>query len=235
MDWSQIYLDTFIPELPKYWNQNFQAFKRYLDVFYDENRGILIRPLETTGRVKGARGEFVTAVVDNLIVRNQFTNLYENTTTADADFVNIYTGGDASTRDAIPFLNIEDSSALDASVYNWPYEPSTFSWIDVNKPYYKINNDVSIAFQNNNLGQEFQIIFNLDVSTTNPYTILLGSSIDPCIGDASIGIQTLSVTYSDASIAWIKLITVSYDSSMGPVWVVKQSGGSYSIENYTIV
>ena len=106
--------------------------------------------------------------------------------------------------------------------------------MDVNKPYYKISNDVSIAFQNNNLGQEFQIIFNLDVSTTSPYHILLQSSIDPCLGDASIGISSLTVNYNDASMAWLKLITVSYDASNGPMWIVKQSGGNYNIEDYTI-
>ena len=92
MDWSQIYLDTFIPELPEKWNSSFAAIDRNLAVFYDKDRGILIKPLETTGRVKGAQGEFVTATVDNLIVRNQFTNLYENSTTADYNYYTMSTG-----------------------------------------------------------------------------------------------------------------------------------------------
>jgi len=220
MDWTQIYLNTFIPELPKYWNSNFQAVQRYLDVFYDGGRGILIKPLETTGRVKGASGEFVTAIVDNLVVRNQFTNLYSNTTTADADFVNTYNGDSAVTR----YANSDPSSAsYDASIYNWPLEPSAYSWVDVNKPYFKISNDVSYGFQNSNISQEFQIIFDLDVATTSPYTFLLQSTSEGPI-------KTLSVDLADASSgAWIKLITVAFDASYGPTWVVKQSSGTYTI------
>ncbi|HPI81765.1 MAG TPA: hypothetical protein PK122_00830 [Candidatus Paceibacterota bacterium] len=213
MDWSQIYLDTFIPELPKFWNGNFSSFKRYLDVFYDENREIIIKPLETAGRVKGARGEFVTCVVDNLVVRNQFTNLYQNTTTADLDFVTSYLGADVSTR----------VSTWDPSVAVWPQEPSAYSWVDVNTPYIKIGNDASYGFQNNNIGQEFQIVFDLEMATTDPYTILLQS--------ASTGpVKVLNIDYADASAGtWIKLINIAYDASWGPTWIVKQSGGTYTI------
>jgi hypothetical protein len=212
MDWNQIYLDTFIPELPKYWNGNFASFKRYLDVFYDEKRTILIKPLETTGKVKGARGEFVTAVVDNLIVKNQFTNLYDNTTTIDSDFVNSYIGNDDPTR-------VATSEA--STNYIWPYEPSAYSWIDVNHSYFKIGNDASYGFQNDNLGQEFRVIFNTDVSTTAPYTILLESSIGGAIN--------LTVDYSVADLTWVKLITTSYDASYGPTWTVKEYGGIITI------
>jgi len=214
MDWTQIYLDTFIPELPKNWNNNFSAFKRYLDVFYDENRGILIKPLETTGKVKGARGEFVTAVVDNLIVRNQFTNLYDNFTTADSEFVTVFTGGDSSTRIA--------TSETSTNVI-WPLEPSAYSWIDVNQPYFKISNDVSMAFNVNNLGQEFQVIFDVDVLTTSPYTILMQSTSEGPL-------KHLQVDYNDASTGtWLKLIMTAWDASWGPTWTVKQSGGTYTI------
>lgn len=220
MDWSQIYLDTFIPELPQKWNASFEAFDRNLAVFYDKDRGVLIKPLETTGRVKGAKGEFVTITVDNLIVRNQFTNLYDNTTTADGDFVTAYTGGDASTRLA---TSDPSSASYDPSVgIYWPLEPSAYSWIDVNKPYFKISNDVSIAFQNDNLGQEFELLFDLDVATTADYNVLLQSTSE---GPAS----QLNVSYSDASAAWVKLITVAYDVSYGPTWVVKQYGGTITI------
>lgn len=218
MDWTQIYLETFIPELPKHWNSSFESVDRNLAVFYDKDRGILIKPLETTGRVKGARGEFVTAVVDNLIVKNQFTNLYENTTTADADFVNAYVGGDASTRLA---TSDPSSTLYDPSANVWPLEPSAYSWVDVNTPYIKINNDSSIAFQNDNLGQEFQLLFNLDVSTTGPYTILVDSSEG--------GQSNLVVDYNDASACWIKLITTAWDVSYGSTWTVKQYGGTYTI------
>jgi len=230
MDWSQIYLDTFIPELPKYWNGNFQSFKRYLDVFFDENREILIKPIETTGRVKGARGEFVTAVVDNLIVRNQFTNLYQNTTTADLDFVNAYNGNEIAARLATSdpsslsrWNPLDGSVFVDPSTTLWPLEPSAFSWVDVQTPYIKISNDASYGFQNNNISQEFQIIFDLDVLTTNPYTILLQSTSEGPV-------KTLTVNHLDASTGtWIKLISVAFDASYGPTWVVKQSGGTYNI------
>lgn len=213
MDWSQIYLDTFIPELPKFWNGNFSSFKRYLDVFYDENREIIIKPLETAGRVKGARGEFVTCVVDNLVVRNQFTNLYQNTTTADLDFVTSYLGADVSTR----------VSTWDPSVVVWPQEPSAYSWVDVRTPYIKISNDASYGFQNNNIGQEFQIIFDLDVLTADDYTILLQSTSEGPV-------KTLRVSLPDASEGtWIKLINIAFDASWGPTWIVKQSGGTYTI------
>ena len=146
MDWRAISLDTYIPELPTYWNNNFAAFKRYLDVFYDETRGILIKPLETTGRVRGAKGEFTTVEVDNLIVRNQFTNLYDNITTADLDYLTTLEGEDASTR-----------IATDASV--WPYEDPSYAYINVQEPYYKISNEDPIALQYNNLSQVVGILF----------------------------------------------------------------------------
>jgi hypothetical protein len=229
MDWSQIYLNTFIPELPKYFNGNFQAFKRYLDVFFDENREIIIKPIETTGKVKGARGEFVTCVVDNLVVRNQFTNLYNNTTTADLDFVNSYNGSDVVTRLAtsdpsslIRWRPLDGSILVDSSTTLWPLEPSAYLWVDVQTPYIKIGNDASYGFQNNNISQEVQIIFNLDVSTASPYRILLQSTSEGPI-------KTLEVNYNDASAFWVKLISVAFDASYGPTWVVKQSGGSYNI------
>lgn len=214
MDWNQIYLDTFIPELPKFWNGNFEIFKRYLDVFYDESRKILIKPVETTGKVKGANGEFVTMVVDNLVVKNQFTNLYSNITTADADFANTFIGQDSSIRIA--------SSDTSTNVI-WPLEPSAYSWIDVNKPYFKINNEVSIGFYSQNFGQEFQIIFDIDVSTTSPYTILMQSTSEGPV-------KHLSIAYDDASTGtWIKLIAIGYDASYGMTWAVKQFGGNYTI------
>jgi hypothetical protein len=229
MDWSQIYLDTFIPELPKYWNGNFQSFKRYLDVFFDENREILIKPIETTGRIKGARGEFVTAVVDNLVVRNQFTNLYQNVTTADLDFVNSYNGTDIATRLATSdassssrWNHLDGSVFVDPSTTLWPLEPSAYSWVDVQTPYIKISNDASYGFQNNNISQEFQIIFDLDASTEEDFRILLQSTSEGPV-------KVLSVSFPDASAAWIKLISVAFDASWGPTWVVKQSGGNYNI------
>jgi len=212
MDWTQIYLDTFIPELPQLWNSSFESFDRNLAVFYDKSRGILIKPLETTGRVKGARGEFVTAVVDNLIVRNQFTNLYDNYTTADAEFVQYYLGGDVSSR-------VASSDA--SSNYIWPYEPSSYTWVDVNTPYIKIGNDASYGFQNNNIGQEFRLLFDSSLATAAPFTVLLESSTG--------GSVNLTVTAAASSATWIKLITVLWDASYGPTWVVKEYAGTYTI------
>lgn len=204
MNWTQIYQDTFIPELPKIWNANFEAIKRYLDIFYDENQRIIIRPVNSTGLIKGAKGEFVTAIIDNLIVKRQFTNLYSNITTADSDFVTVYNGVDASTR-------IADPSTL---------ENQDFAYIDVNKPYYKISNDSSIAFLSDNLGQQFQLIF--DPSTIAPFNILL----DPSYNGSY---KTLQVTAADSSATWITLIAIEYDASWGTTWVIKQYGGTYSI------
>ena len=205
MNWDQIYLDTFIPELPRHWNNNFASVKRYLDVFYDGSLGIIIKPVNTTGRVKAARGEFVTAVVDNLIVKNQFTNLYDNTTSVDGDFYNTYIGADVSTRAADPSL----------------WENTSFAYVDVNKPYYKITNDISTAFLCSTMGQEFQILFDISTNTA-PYNILL----DPSIGGT---FQVLSIAYADAPTTWIKLIAVDYDPSYGTTWAVKQYGGYFEL------
>ena len=54
MDWTQISLKTLIPQLPKIFNDNFQSVENYISVFYDGSTGILIKPVNTTGRVKGA-------------------------------------------------------------------------------------------------------------------------------------------------------------------------------------
>lgn len=216
MDWKKINLKTPISQIPKIWDYNFSSTKRYLDLFYDASAGLIIKPVQTSGRVKGARGEFVTVTVDNLIVKNQFTNLYQNSTTADVDFVNYYNGYDVSTRVAVPQVDPSD-----ASVYNWPYEPSTYSWVDVNTPYIKITNDVSYGFQQDTLGQEFRLILDTSVATSSPYTVLLDSSLG--------GERKLTVAYTDREKTWIKLILTSFDVSLGPKWTVKEYGGDYTI------
>ena len=66
MDWTPLSLNTLVPQIPQIVNNNFTAFKLYMDLFYDEGLDILVKPLNTTGRVKGATGEFVNVVVDNL-------------------------------------------------------------------------------------------------------------------------------------------------------------------------
>jgi len=217
MDWTPLSLKTLITQIPKVVNDNFTATERYLDVFYDENRQVIIKPVNTTGRVKGATGQFVNTITDNLTVKNQFTNLYENYTTVDSDFVTYFTGSTVTTR--LATSDPSSASYVDSSTLVWPFEPSTYSWVDVQTPYIKISNDVSYGFQNDNLGQEFRLLF--DGSGASPFTILLESSTG--------GEINLSVTAADASATWIKLITTAYDVSNGPTWTVKEYGGTYTI------
>ena len=210
MDWTKIYLDTFIPELPQLLNSNFEAFQRYLDVFFDESRGILIKPLETTGRVKGARGEFVTAVVDNLVVKNQFTNLYENNTTADGNYYTMFIESAFVPRDPCTF-------GIDTSVWTFPYEPSTYKVIDVNKPYYKITNEYPIFLANKNISQVVGIFFS-DASGSDDFEILL----DPCLG------STFAVDASSSGSGYMEFIATAYDASWGSTWTQYKYGADDS-------
>jgi len=206
-NWKPAYLDTFIPDLPKLLNDNFQATETYIGVFYDPSKGVIISPISTPGNIRGARLEGVTGVFDTLVVRNQYTNLYENVTTIDSDFYNSYTGADTSTRAA-------DSSTLDSSL---------FTYIDLQTAYVKIVNDASIAITTSQLGQEFQIIWDPSYNIENsPFRIML----DPCT--ASGNIEVLDVTVQDSSATWIKLISVDYDTSWGTTWTLKQFGGTFT-------
>lgn len=207
MNFSTVYLNTLIPELPWILNNNNQITKRYLDVFYDETLGVIISPVNTPGRVKAATGEFVTTITDNLIVKKQWTNLYENTTTIDQDYYDTYIGSDVSTRDASLVGTLDNS---------------LFKYVDVIKPYYKITNDVSTAFTAASLGQEFQLLFEVSTGKNAAYHVLL----DPSVGGTY---KMLSVTKADSSACWIKLIAVEYDASWGTTWAIKQYGGTYSI------
>jgi len=110
----KLYLNTPISQIPKLVNDSFLSNQRYMDSFFDGSLGIIKVPVETAGRVKAARGEFVTSVVDNLVVRNQYTNLFQNITTADADFYNTYIQGAATPRDA-------DPSVFENTSYNTEY------------------------------------------------------------------------------------------------------------------
>jgi len=206
MNWTPLYLNTPIPEIPKILNGNFTAFKVYIDIFYDGSSGILRVPLETSGRIKGARGEFVTAVVDNLIVKNQFTNLNENNTTADGDFYNTYTEVAFTTRDACIY-----SDASVGTVY-WPLESSTYQYVDVNSPYYKLDNSYPVALSNNNLSQMVELMFD-DASVGNDFIIKLDPS------------HNMTVLEADASTAVVQLICVEYDVSYGPSWFIRNFSG----------
>jgi len=197
MNWEQMTLDTFIPEYPKIFNNTVASIQRYFDVFYDGSTGVLIKPLTTTGRVKGARGEFVTAVVDNLIVKNQFTNLYDNNTTADYNWYKMYTDPAPTPRDPCTAANY------------WPYENYVDTKvIDVNKPYYKIKNDYKILLGNINLSQVVGIFFDSSLAGSDDFEIIL----DPCLG------TTYVVDASDAGRAYVELVATGYDPSWGTTW-----------------
>lgn len=205
-EWKKIYLDTFIPQLPKLLNDNFEATKRYINIFYDPSRGVIIAPVNTPGQVRAGKVESATGVFDTLVVRQQFTNLYNNSTTIDADFYNSYSGPSVSPRLA------------DASIW----ENTDFGYVDVMKPYYKITNDASIAFKVNQLGQEFQLIFDPCTNGSTPYTIML----DPSTNSGMVEILTVDI--ADAPETWIKLIAVEYDASWGTTWTLKQFSGTFT-------
>jgi len=203
-NWKPIFLDTFIPELPKLLNDNFVATKRYIDIFYDASRGVIVSPINTPGNIRGARVEGVTGVFDTLVVRRQFTNLLENTTTIDRDFYNSFVGD--------PIVG----TLGDASLWQNP----NFNYIDAISPYFKILNDASYAFASTQLGQEFQLLF--DVSGGSDFTIML----DPSTNNGLV--EILTITADDSSAAWFKLIAVDYDPSWGTTWTLKQFGGTFT-------
>jgi hypothetical protein len=157
MEYTRINLNTLIPQLPTIINNNSEAFKNALKTIYDASLGIVIVPVTTSGKVKGGMGEFVTCVVDNLIVKKQFTNLLSNNTTADLDYYNTYWGPDASTRDAST------------------WEDAEFRYIDAISPYYKISNESSIAFSVTNVSQVVDLLFDVSLAN-NDFNIRLDAS-----------------------------------------------------------
>jgi len=202
MDLRKVYLSTLLTELPTIINYNNDEFKRYIDLFYSESLGILTVPLTTTGRVKGATGEFVNVIVDNLTVKNQFTNLYDNNTTADYNWYRMIVDPVFVPRDPCT-----------ASTF-WPYEPSEgFKFIDVNKPYYRVTNEFPIILNNNNLSQVVGIFFDASTVGTLPLSILLDP--DPCSGTY---LSSYTVDPSYAGEAYIELIATKYDPSWGSTW-----------------
>lgn len=202
MIWTQLNLYTPVPQLPKILNTNFLSFERYIDVFFDGSLGILTVPLETTGRIKGTKGEFVTAVVDNLIVKRQFTNLYDNNTTADYNFYRMYVDPVTVGRDPC------------TSSWKFPYEPSGYKVIDVMKPYYKVTNEYPIFLGNDNLSQVVGIYFDSSLIGTNPLEVLL----DPCLGFKYV------VDVSSAGAAYEEFIAIAYDPSWGTTWTQYKYG-----------
>ena len=180
------WLDTYIPELPKLLNNKFAAIQRYLDIFYDSSTGIIVSPINTTGTVTGTQSNFVTGIFDNLIVKKQFTNLYENTTTIDSDYYSTYIDASGATK----YIH-RDPSTLGTNIEN-----NDFAYVDLKSPYYRMTNDVSLAFASVTLGQEFQLIWDASINAINdqsPFVILL----DPSVGDGTV--KTLSVSVADSS------------------------------------
>ena len=210
MDRSPIYLNTYIPELPKLLNNSFDAVQRQMALFYDASRGVLTKPLVTTGTVSGGQANFTTGVFDNLIVRTQFTNIYDNVTYIDSDYYNAFIGSDVSTRDA-------STTQMEDPAYR--YAPLT-------TPYVKLTNDASYAFTTDQLGQEFQIIYDSSSVAGGPFSVL----VDPSVGDGTQKVLTIDVL--DSSLTWVKLIAVEYDASWGTTYTVKQWTGNYSITTY---
>jgi len=213
MNFNKVYLSTLVTQLPKILNDNNAILNRQVGLIYNASTNQISVGLNTTGRVKGSTGEFVTGIFDNLVVKKQFTNLLSNNTTADADYYNTYIGIDAS-------YYTDSSTGWDSSTSN-VWDSSCFSYIDVISPYYKIKNDVSIAFNTETLGQVVEILF--DVSTGSNFNIRL---------DGSTSGNKLVVTAADASAAWIQLICVDDDPSLGNTWIVKQYGGTYTQETW---
>ena len=210
MNFKNIYLSTLVPALPKILNDNNAIINRQIGLIYNASTNQISVGLNTTGRVKGATAEFVTGVFDTLVVKQQFTNLLSNNTTADEDYYNTYNGDDAS-------YYIDSSTGWDSSTSNI-WDSSCFSYIDVISPYYKIKNDVSIAFNTETLGQVVEVLFDISAGFGD-FNIRL---------DGSTSGNKLVITAADASAAWLQLICVDDDPSLGNTWIVKQYGGTFS-------
>jgi hypothetical protein len=189
MDIKNLGLNTFIPEMYKTINYNFASTKRYLDVIYNETLGVVVVPINTTGRVKAASGEFVNVTTDNLIIRNQFTNIYSNVTTANLDLYNTIKGAEAIYRDP--------------STWELP----NFKYIDVVKPYYKIKGGQQIALRCPVVSQIVELILDSDGGNFADFTILLEQT------GASYAVNSSQLGDT------VKLICMSYDVSTGNTWV----------------
>jgi len=189
MDIKNLSLNTFIPEMYKIINYNFASTKRYLDVIYNENLGVVVVPINTTGRVKATSGEFINVTTDNLIVRNQFTNIYSNITTANIDLFNVIKGLETTYRDP--------------STWELP----NYKYIDVVKPYYKIKGGQQIALRCPTVSQIVELVLDSSGGTLPNFTILL---------DQSGNTYAISSSHLGDT---VKLLCMSYDISTGNTWV----------------
>jgi len=205
MNLNNIFLTTLIPELPRILRYNFKQIQDYFNLFYDASLGKITAPVNTSGRVKAATGEFVTTVTDDLIVKNQWTNIYENITTADKDYYNMYTGNPATVRDA----------SVSAG------ENASYKYIDALAPYYKLRDDNPlVAFKTNTLGKIVEIIFDVP-STGSNFGIRLNNTEFIEIVSANSGMVRLELICIG-----IPNIDVSvFDNS----WFVKKYSGNITI------
>lgn len=200
MELANVTVNTLIPLIPSIISKNNETLKNYLDLFYDEKRGLLIKPIETTGRVKAGNGEFVNMVVDNLTVKSQYTNLYDNITTADFDFYKTITSPAFTPRDASTTYKV--------------YENPAYKYIDVQKPYYLISNKDPLALQCDNLSQVVHLIFDTSTNLSNDFVIHLDSS----------GINTFRLPIADAQSTYVEFIMTKYDYNIGPFWKLYKYG-----------
>jgi len=201
MNFKNLYQNTLIPEIPTIINNNFVVVQNYLDLIYNSSMGAIIVPVNTSGKIQGAQGQFSTIVVDNLVVKNQYTNLYGNSNSADSDYVNCYISSDSSYRDA--------------SIGMW--EDIRFKYIDVQTTYYKIRNDVSYGFNSQTVGQIIQFLF--DASAETRFNIKLDPSTE------------IYISAADSSMAWMKLICYKIDPSKGSFWINREWGGNFIKKN----
>jgi hypothetical protein len=195
MIYKEISIYTMIPDLCKIVNSNNASIERYIGLFYDGSTATVKTPVTTSGTIKGAKGEFVSVVTDNLIVKRQFTNMYENVTTSNLDWYNTFKSGVTLYRDPST------------------YENAGYDYIDVNKAYYKVYADSSVALRCNNLSQVVELI--IDASGSGQFNLLL---------DPSGSTYTVTGTISPGEN--VTLINVAYDASYGSSWVVMSSNGS---------
>jgi len=194
MIYKEISIYTLIPEYYKIANSNNAAFETFISNFFDASLNLLKVPLNTTGNIKASKGEFTNVVTDNLIVKKQYTNLYENITTSNYDWYNTYVSDFAVLR--------SPDTSLGESVH--------FSYIDVDKPYYKIKSDANVAPRSSNLSQIVEIIVDASGGTC---TVLLDPS-----GNAY---RTTSASPGES----VTIINTKYDASLGSYWVVKDTNG----------
>lgn len=196
MIYQEISIYTLIPEFYKIINRNNSSFQTYINSFYDGSVNLLKSPLTTTGSVKGSKGEFTTLVTDNLVVKKQYTNIYENSTTSNYDWYNTYVNGVTLTRDPSTW-----------EVIGWPY-------LDVDKPYYKLtSSNPKAAPRCSTVSQMVEFIFSSTDASTE-FSVLLDPSGNK-----------YNVTHVSNGES-VSLINVKYDVSYGSTWVVTNMSGA---------